>query len=63
MPPARQIKGNVAAFRVWMDFWGCCVINAQTKQYRHPNSPLLDLRVRKALNKAIDRNAAPSTCS
>jgi peptide/nickel transport system substrate-binding protein len=52
-----KITGNVAAFRVWMDFWGCCVINAQTNQYRHPNAPLLDLRVRKALNKAIDRNA------
>jgi ABC-type transport system substrate-binding protein len=53
----KQITGNVPAFRVWMDFWGCCVINVRTGKYRHPNSPLLDLRVRKALNKAIDREA------
>jgi peptide/nickel transport system substrate-binding protein len=53
----KQIFGNVPAFRVWMDFWGCCVINVRTGKYRHPNSPLLDLRVRKALNKAIDRDA------
>ena len=53
----KKVTGNVAAFRVWMDFWGCCVINAQTTKYRHPNAPLLDVRVRKALNKAIDREA------
>lgn len=53
----KQIEGNVPAFRTWMDFWGCCVINVRTGKYRHPGSPLLDLRVRKALNKAIDRDA------
>jgi ABC-type transport system substrate-binding protein len=53
----KQITGNVAAFRTWMDFWGCCVINTKTGKYRHPEAPLLDLRVRKALNKAIDRDA------
>jgi ABC-type transport system substrate-binding protein len=53
----KQILGNVPAFRAWMDFWGCCVINVRTGKYRHPESPLLDLKVRKALNKAIDRDA------
>jgi ABC-type transport system substrate-binding protein len=52
-----KIVGNVNANRVWMDFWGCCVIDAQTGEYRHPEAPLLDHRVRKAMNKAIDRDA------
>jgi peptide/nickel transport system substrate-binding protein len=49
--------GNLPANRVWMEFWGCCVRDIHTGEYRHPNSPLMDVRVRKALSKAVDRHA------
>ena len=51
------VKGNLPSFRVWMEFFGCCVRDIATGKYRHPNSPLMDVRVRKALDKAVDRNA------
>lgn len=51
------LTGPVPAFHVWMEFFGAGARDPQTGEFRHPDSPLLDLRVRKALNKAIDRNA------
>jgi peptide/nickel transport system substrate-binding protein len=53
----KVVQGNLPAFRVWMEYFGCCVRDIATGQYRHPNSPLMDVRVRKALDKAVDRNA------
>jgi len=52
----KVIRGRVPALRTWMSIY-CCYIHAQTGQYPvHPNSPLLDVRVRRALNKAINRD-------
>lgn len=51
------IRGRVPALRTWLAPY-CCFINTQTGVYPvHPNSPLLDPRVRRALNKAVDREA------
>ncbi len=49
------IQGNVPARRAFYSF-ECCYIDEATGQYMHPDSPLLDVRVRKALNKAINRD-------
>jgi ABC-type transport system substrate-binding protein len=51
------LTGPVPAFHVWMEFFGAGARDPATGEFRHPDSPLLDLRVRKALNKAIDRDA------
>jgi peptide/nickel transport system substrate-binding protein len=52
-----RITGKVPSLRFFIDPHDCCTLNPNTKQPNHPNSPLMDVRVRKALNKAIDRNA------
>jgi ABC-type transport system substrate-binding protein len=52
----KRLSGNVPGSRVFIDFLGCG-IEPDTKKYANPDSPLLDVRVRKALNKAIDREA------
>ena len=53
----KVLTGPVPAFHVWMEFFGAGARDPVTGEFRHPDSPLLDLRVRKALNKAIDRDA------
>jgi len=53
----KVLTGKVPAFHVWMEFFGAGARDPATGKFRHPNSPLLDVRVRKALNKAIDREA------
>lgn len=52
----QRIIGKVPGNRVFLDFLGC-TIGVDSQEYLHPDNPLLDLRVRKALNKAIDRPA------
>ena len=49
------VTGQVPTRRMFFSF-ECCYIDAETGQYVHPESPLLDVRVRKALNKAINRD-------
>src|SRR5262249_35104454 len=52
----KVIRGRVPALRAFMA-WQCCFINFQTGEYPvFPNSPLMDPRVRRALNKAINRD-------
>jgi ABC-type transport system substrate-binding protein len=49
--------GNVPSARVWLDMIGSGLRFVDSGQLRFPDSPLTDDRVRKALNKAVDRNA------
>lgn len=50
------VRGKVPALRTWLAV-NCCFVNYQTGEYpAHPNSPLLDVRVRRALNKAVNRD-------
>jgi len=66
LPQAEQrgfkiVRGKVPAQRVFLNF-KCCFLTwpdhrASDGTYKYPNSPLMDLRVRKALNRAIDRDA------
>jgi len=52
----KVIRGRVPALRAFMA-WQCCFIHAQSGEYPvFPTSPLMDPRVRKALNKAINRD-------
>ncbi len=52
---SKIILGRVQSVRTWLSLQ-CCFVNTQTGEYPvHPNSPLLDVRVRKALNKAVNR--------
>lgn len=52
----KAIRGRVPALRGFFAFQ-CCFVHAQTGEYPvFPNSPLLDPRVRRALNKAINRD-------
>ncbi len=53
----KRIAGNVPALRFFIDPHDCCTLDPNTGKYRHPDSPLMDVRVRQALNKAIDRKA------
>jgi ABC-type transport system substrate-binding protein len=53
----KVITGPIPALHTWMEFYGAGARDPKTGEFRHPDSPLLDLRVRKALNKAIDRDA------
>ena len=49
------ISGNASARRIAMRFL-CCYVHPQTKDWpMHPDSPLQDVRVRQALNKAVNR--------
>jgi len=52
----KVIRGRVPALRTWLAM-NCCFVNFQTGEYpAHPNSPLMDVRVRRALNKAVNRD-------
>lgn len=49
------IQGRASARRVAMRFL-CCYVHPETREWpMHPDSPLQDIRVRQALNKAINR--------
>ena len=51
------IQGPVPALRTWLNF-ACCWADLESGKYPvRPESPLLDVRVRRALSKAIDRSA------
>jgi ABC-type transport system substrate-binding protein len=53
----KVVRGRVPALRTFLSTQ-CCFVHAETGEYPvHPNSPLIDVRVRRALNKAIDRDA------
>ncbi len=52
----KVVQGRVAGTRVFGQF-GCCYFNADGSWPMYPNSPLLNIKVRQALNKAIDRDA------
>jgi ABC-type transport system substrate-binding protein len=50
------LSGRVQSVRTWLSLQ-CCFVHTQTGEYPvHPNSPLLDVRVRRALNKAVNRD-------
>ena len=49
------IKGTQPAQRAWLRFHGLYVDNRNPGQWLYPGSPLMDVKVRKALNKAINR--------
>ena len=52
----RVIQGQASLRRVFIRYQ-CCYMNLSTGEYPvHPDSPLQDVRVRKALNKAINRD-------
>jgi len=55
----RLINGRVPGLRTFLSLYCCFLRDAKdvTKGYMPSDSPLMDVRVRKALNKAIDRNA------
>lgn len=49
------IPGRVQSVRTFISIQ-CCFVETQTGAYpAHPNSPLLDVKVRRALNKAVNR--------
>ena len=51
----RIANGNVPGLRTWVNI-SCCWIDPETGAYpARPDSPLTDVRVRKALSKAINR--------
>ena len=51
----KVIQGKASLRRVFIRYQ-CCYINPSTGEYpMHPDSPLQDVRVRKAFNKAINR--------
>jgi ABC-type transport system substrate-binding protein len=52
------VKGLVPGLRTFLSFY-CCYVNDSndpSKGFKYPDTPLKDVRVRKALNKAIDRD-------
>jgi len=52
------VKGLVPGLRTFLSYY-CCYFNDPndlSKGYKYPNTPLQDVRVRKALDKAIDRD-------
>lgn len=56
----KSIAGRVKGLRTFMSFNCCYTVDASREfdaKYTHPDSPLLDDRVRKAINKAIDKDA------
>ena len=54
----KSIKGRVPAFRAILNFHCCLAKSAldPTSGYVNPTTPLADIRIRKALNKAINRD-------
>ncbi len=55
----KTVRGPVSAQRTWLTFYGVYVKSPtdMAQGYLHPEVALGDVRVRKALNKAIDRDA------
>jgi ABC-type transport system substrate-binding protein len=56
----KNIAGRVKGLRTFMSFNCCYMVDgsrAADAEYLYPDSRLLDGRVRKALNKAVDKNA------
>lgn len=54
----KSIKGTIPAKRTVVQFL-CCVLNDRTdpsQGYFHPDVPMQDIKVRRALSKAIDRD-------
>ena len=54
----KVFKGKAAGLRVFLNIQ-CCFLNDPNdgaKGYMHPDSPLMNVKVRQALNKAIDRD-------
>ncbi len=54
----KTIRGKVPGLRVFLNLL-CCYLNDPadpSKGYMFPNGPLMAVRVRKALNKAVDRD-------
>ena len=61
MPQAERsgmkvVRGKVPGTRSW-GTWSCCNRTETGEYYRDNTSPLLNVKVRQALNKAIDRDA------
>ncbi len=54
----KTIKSKIPGLRVMGSFQCCSFVDAKdpSKGYRWPDSPLMDVRVRQALNKAINRD-------
>ncbi len=52
----KLIQGKVPGTRAW-GAWVCCNRTETGDYYRDNSSPLLNVKVRQALNKAIDRDA------
>ncbi len=53
----RLLQGPITQQRTWMSFYGVYTDPTTPSGYVHPDIALADVRVRKALNKAIDRDA------
>ncbi len=53
-----SVKGRVAALRVFVGFLCCNFKNPAdpSQGYDHPESPLMDVRLRHALNRAVNRD-------
>ncbi len=54
----KTVSGRVPALRTFINFY-CCAFNDPkdySKGYLDPESPLMDIRVRKALSKAVNRD-------
>lgn len=55
----KLIRGPITEQRTWLGFYGVYLKDpvGRSKEYMYPEVALADVRVRKALNKAIDRDA------
>lgn len=55
----KTVRGPISAQRTWLTFYGVYLKNPNNpaEGYLHNDVALADVRVRKALNKAIDRDA------
>jgi peptide/nickel transport system substrate-binding protein len=54
----KVLKGKVAGLRTFLSM-GCCYMNDPkdpSQGWKYPDSPLMDVRVRKALDKSINRD-------
>ncbi len=52
----KVVQGRAPLRRAFMSYQ-CCYVHEDTREYpMHPDSPLQDIRVRRALNKAVNRD-------
>ena len=51
----KTVRGTIPGTRVW-GTWVCCARTEDGKYYRDTTTPLLNVKVRQALNRAIDRS-------